>query len=264
MSDPAEKTLEPTPHRRQQARQEGQVARSHDLSSAVMLLAGLGALALLGGSLAGFLVNYCRNQLGGQPALAADSQWAVGQWNAILGSLAVRVAPILGLLCLAAVAINVLQGGFLLLPKRVALDFGRLSLWAGWRRVFSASSLARLGFGILKLATISAAAGALIYREVNSILGLAELAPPALAARAAGIVLSIALKLGGALLLLALVDYGYQWWRHERDLRMTPQELREELRNLEGNPQVAARRKQVQRDSRKTRNARSPLPPGEV
>ena len=54
-----------------------------------------------------------------------------------------------------------------------------------------------------------------------------------------------AIKLGAALLVLAMLDYAYQWWRHEQDLKMTPQELREELRNLEGNPQVIARRKQV-------------------
>ena len=64
----------------------------------------------------------------------------------------------------------------------------------------------------------------------------------------AQILLWTALKVGAALLVLALLDYAYQWWRHEQDLKMTPQELREELRNLEGNPQVIARRKQVQRD----------------
>ena len=58
----------------------------------------------------------------------------------------------------------------------------------------------------------------------------------------------IALKVGAALLVLAMLDYAYQWWRHEQDLKMTPQELREELRNLEGNPQLIARRKQVRRD----------------
>ena len=68
-----EKTLEPTPHRRQQARQEGHVAKSHDLGSAAMLLLGLAVLVTLGGSLAGFLADYCRNQLGGRPWLAADA-----------------------------------------------------------------------------------------------------------------------------------------------------------------------------------------------
>ena len=57
-----------------------------------------------------------------------------------------------------------------------------------------------------------------------------------------------AMKIAGALFGLAMLDYAYQWWRHEQDLKMTPQELREELRNLEGNPQVIAQRKQVQRD----------------
>jgi len=64
----------------------------------------------------------------------------------------------------------------------------------------------------------------------------------------AHIVFWTALKVGAALLILALLDYAYQWWRHEQDLKMTPQELREELRNLEGNPQFIARRKQTQRD----------------
>ena len=169
------------------------------------------------------------------------------QWNAVLGSLAVRVAPILGLVCLAAVAVNVFQGGFRLLPKRAAVDLGRLSLSAGLRRVFSAASLVRLAFGVLKLAAISAAAGVLLYREVNRSSAWPNWRRRR-GGRAAGIVLSIGLKLGGALLLLALLDYAYQWWRHERDLRMTPQELRKELRNLEGNPQVTAHRKQVQRD----------------
>ena len=140
-----------------------------------------------------------------------DSQWAVARWNAVLGELAGRLVPILGLLCLAAVAINVFQGGVRFLPQRIAVDFGRLSLWAGLRRVFSAAVFARLAFGVLKLAAVSAAAGVLLYHEVNNVLALTALAPPALAARAAGIVLSIALKLGGALLLLALVDYAYQW-----------------------------------------------------
>ena len=64
----------------------------------------------------------------------------------------------------------------------------------------------------------------------------------------AQILMWTALKIGAALLVLAILDYGYQRWRHEQDLKMTPQELREELKNLEGDPQLRARRKQLQRD----------------
>ena len=92
-----EKTLEPTPHRRQQARREGHVAKSHDLGSAGLLLAGLAVLVMLGGGLVGFLVEYCRSQLGGEPWLVADADFAVSQWNATLWALGRYLLPILGL-----------------------------------------------------------------------------------------------------------------------------------------------------------------------
>ena len=108
-----EKTLEPTPHRRERARREGHVARSQDLGSAAVLLLGLGTLVMLGGGLAGYLVEYCRGQLGGQAWLVVDQDFILGQWNGMLGALGRRLLPILGLLCVAAVAASVLQIGFL-------------------------------------------------------------------------------------------------------------------------------------------------------
>ena len=89
---------------------------------------------------------------------------------------------------------------------------------------------------------------AALYGQRVAILELSNLAPAAIAVQMAQILFWIALKVGAALLVLAILDYAYQWWRHEQDLKMTPQELREELRNLEGNPQLIARRKQVRRD----------------
>ena len=151
-----EKNLEPTPHRRQQARREGHVAKSQDLGSAAMLLLGLGVLVMLGGGLVGFLVEYCRRQLGGQAWLAADKDFVVGQWNGTLWAVGRYLLPILGLLCLAGVAVNVLQIGFLFLPKRLAFDLGRLDPLGGLRRIFSGANVVHLGFGVLKLAVVLA------------------------------------------------------------------------------------------------------------
>jgi flagellar biosynthetic protein FlhB len=243
-----EKTLEPTPHRRQQARREGHVAKSHDLGSAAMLLAGLAVLMMLGGGLAGFLADYCRSQLGGQPWLSVDAESVVSHGRATLWALSRCLLPILGLLCLAGVAVNVLQIGFLFLPQRLAFDLTRLDPLQGLRRIFSAANLVQLGFGIFKLAAVVGVACVVLYSQRNAILGLSDLAPSAISRQMTQIVFWTGLKVGAALLVLALLDYAYQWWRHEQDLKMTPQELQEELRNLEGNPQVIARRKQVQRD----------------
>ncbi len=243
-----EKTLEPTPHRRQQARREGHVARSQDLASALMLLAGLLALATFGGGLAAFLVSYSRAQLGGEAWLAADRDFVVHQWNATLAVLGARLLPIFGLILLAGLAVNVVQIGFLFLPQKLAIDLGRLNPANGWRRIASGAAAVHAGLGAAKLFAALAVAAAVLYNERESLACLTNLAPPALAAQLAQLVLWTAAKIGAALLALALFDYAYQRWRFEQDLKMTPRELREEMRNLEGDPQIAARRKQMRHD----------------
>jgi len=249
MSDFAgEKTLEPTPHRRQQARQEGHVARSLDLASSAMLLLAATIVLWFGGSLAGFLVEYCRGRLGGPFEVVADQAYCVGLWNALLGSLGRLLLPILGLIFLAGVAVNVLQTGFLFLPQRLALDFSRISLIRGWQRIFSAGGMVRLGFGLMKLGVVAVVAGMVLYNQRNAFWKLASLTPTALAVQMSQLLLWTMLKIGAALFVLAILDYVYQWRRHEQDLKMTPQELREELKNLEGDPKAIARRKQMQRD----------------
>lgn len=243
-----EKTLDPTPHHREQARREGHVAKSQDLGSAALLLCGLATLLMLGGDLVGFLVEYCQKQLGGEPWLTADAKFAVDEWNVTLWSLGRYLLPILGLLCLASVAVNVLQIGLLFLPQRLAIDFARLNPLQGLRRIFSPAGVVHVGFGMVKLTVALAVAGVVVFNQRNAILGLVELSPGAIAMQMTQILIWTAMKIGGALLVLAILDYAYQWWRNEQDLKMTPQELREELRSLEGNPQVIARRKQTQRD----------------
>src|SRR5512140_290138 len=95
-----DKSQDATPHRRQQAREEGQVARSQDLASAVELILGLLCLQMLGGGLIDYLGQLAREQLGGAPALSADVDFAVSQWNRTLLSLVRCALPILGLIML--------------------------------------------------------------------------------------------------------------------------------------------------------------------
>ncbi len=254
-----DKTFDPTPHRREQARREGHVARSRDLASAAMLLLALGVLTALGGSLAAFLVEFCRNQLGGQAWLAADADFALSESHSLLWNLGRRLLPVLGLIFLAGIAVNVVQTGFHFLPQKLNPDLNRVNPLGGLSRLCSSSNLVGLGFGVVKLIVVISAACAVVYGERESIAGLASLAPSALALRMAHLIFWTALKLGGVLFVLALLDYGYQRWRYERDLRMTPQELREEARNLEGDPQLASRRKQLQRDA-VWQHATLPLP----
>lgn len=212
---------------------------------------------MLGGGLAGYLVEYCRSQLGGQAWLNIDRDFIVGHWNGTLGALGQRLLPILGLICVAGVAASVLQIGFLFVPKKVAPDLSRLDPVGGLRRIFAGSNMVHLGFGVFKVVIVLAVGGAVLYGERESLLGLSTMGPAALARQMTHILLATMLKIGAALLILAILDYVYQRWRYEQDLKMTPQELREELRNLEGDPQLAAKRKQTRRELATRRSSAS-------
>ncbi len=242
-----DKTQDPTPHRRQKAREEGQVAKSQDLGSAVLLLAGMLALAMSGGALVEFIGEYTRAQLGGEPWLSADTHFAVNVWNSTLSQLARYVLPIFAVMFIVAILVNVAQVGFLFLPSKVGFDITRLDPLKGLKRLFSISSTARLGFGLFKLAVIATVAYVSLYQERHAIWGLTGLALPEVAAFIINILFWTTIKIGVALFILAIMEYAFQKWKHEQDLKMTSQEVREEMRNLEGDPQIAARRRAVQR-----------------
>ena len=113
-----DKTQDPTPHRRQQAREEGQVAKSQDLGSAAILLAALLVLLMLGGRTVEFFGSNAIKQLGGDAWLSADTDFAVNQWTSCIMDLAQYILPILGLIMVAGILANVMQVGFLFLPDK--------------------------------------------------------------------------------------------------------------------------------------------------
>jgi flagellar biosynthetic protein FlhB len=242
-----EKSQEPTQHRRQQAREEGSVAKSQDLGSAVLLLVGVVAVLTLGDSAASYMARLMASRLGGPAWLRADVPFVVFEWNGLMFDLARHLLPVLGLMVLAAIVVNLGQVGFVFLPEKLAPDLTRLDPLQGLQRMFSMTNVARLAFGLFKLAVVGGVAALVLYQERDVILSLAEKSLPAIAVYLSEVLLWTTIKIGAALLILALLDYGFQWWKHEQDLKMTPQEVREEMRNLEGDPQVISRRKAVQR-----------------
>ena len=242
-----DKQHEATPYRRQQAREEGHVVRSPDLSSAAMLVCAVALLLYLGQGVVLFVVRYTQQQLGETAWLSLDRDEAVHQWHGVLSQIATHLLPILGLLLVAAIVVHLLQVGFLFLPGKLALDVSRISPLRGLQRIFSLASAIRLGFGLLKILLVGAVAYWCLWGKRSEILSLSDLAVPEIARIVVETAPWTCLKIGAALLVLALLDYGFQWWKHEQDLRMTTQEMREELKTLQGDPQIAARRKAVQR-----------------
>ncbi len=252
--DQGEKTIDPTPHRRQQARERGEVARSHDLSSAGLLVGGLLVLIFTGRSLVDFLTGMFTGYLSGESWMgfihsdaASGSDLVMRQWNPLVEGLAKVLLPVLGMAMLLAVGLTVLQTGLLFQPRRLLPDASRINPLSGLGRLFSTASGVRLTFGIFKIGMIAAVAFFSLYQRRGALLDVASLELPQIATFAWDVCLWTCIKIGVALVALAALDYGYQRWKHERDLKMTPQEMREEMRNLQGDPRMVARRRNAQR-----------------
>jgi flagellar biosynthetic protein FlhB len=242
-----EKSFDATPHRRQQAREQGQVAYSQDLGSAALLIVGVLVLMNWGGSIIDLTTRYMEQQLGSIGALSADRTEFVVHSFGLLQTFGVAMLPILGLLAVAGALSTILQIGLLFVPDRIKLDPSHLSILAGLKRILSLQGMVRLGFGLVKIAIISIVAGCVIYNRRNEVLHAGELAAGELARMLIDITFSTALWVGAALFAIALLDYGFQRWKYEKDLMMTHQEIREEMKNLQGDPQIVARRRAIQR-----------------
>jgi flagellar biosynthetic protein FlhB len=205
------------------------------------------AVLMWGGALVDFIAQYTHRQLGGEAWLSIDVRFASAHWNAVLLELARYSLPIVGAVLAAAIGISLSQTGFLYLPDKLAPDLARLDPLQGLRRLVSLTNFVRLGFGLFKIAIVSAVAFSALYKQRETILGLSTLAVSESAVFLGEILVWTTIKIAAALVVLAILDYGFQWWKNEQDLKMTPQEIREEMKNLEGDPQIAARRKAVQR-----------------
>lgn len=242
-----EKIHPPTLRRRQRARAEGRVARSHDLATALVLLGGLCALSWKGRDVVDYLGQLTRSQLGGRVCLTVDAEVAIAWWDSTIYDAGRMLWPILSVFVVVAMVGHLGQGGWLFLPHKLAADLQRTNPFRGLDRIFSASSSIRWLWGLSKAAAVVAVAGWSLWAERQRWLQLGVLEIGPLAAFVCEFLFATGLKAAFALLALGALDYGYQRWRLERDLRMTTQELREELKGLHGVPLVIQRRRQLRR-----------------
>ena len=233
--------------RRRQAREQGQVVKSQDLTSAGLLLAAIAALWFLGEPAAESMATAIESSLTDTKLAPMRTSDAVNWILRIAGRLAIASVPMLITMFIAGVLANVVQTGLLIAPEKVAPKLSNISPMSGAKRIVSARGLARLGFGIFKVAVITVVAYLALCKYRDPVLGLAAMSVPQIAVTLFDALMGTCVWIGGALFVLALLEYAFQKWKHEKDLMMTDQEVRDELKETEGDPQVAARRRQVQR-----------------
>jgi flagellar biosynthetic protein FlhB len=243
-----DKTEAPTPRRQQEARDEGNVPKSTDLTAACALLASIVLLDLLGFKIITGMKTMTEGML--SDTLTANSTRADNL--TVLGAYAGRltlqaVAPLaLGITAVALLA-TVSQVGLVFSAKPLELNLTKLSPIQGAKRLFDARAGMRLVMSLGKIAVIVAVASVIIFYDMPRILQMAELEPLVLFSSACELVYQLALKLALLLLVLALLDYAFQRWKHLQDLKMSKQEVKEELKRMEGDPLMKQRRSRVAR-----------------
>lgn len=238
-----DRTEQPTPRRREEARDEGQIARSADLTAAIALLAGLLLLKTLGGQMMGKLLGLTQ-ALGHAPGIAATD---LLPWITRVGTAAAEaLLPFLALLVVITAAGTAAQAGLLLTWKRLTPKPERVSPVSGFKRLVSADAISRLALGLLKIAFVVGVAYITIAGRIGDVLSTGGLHPAGVFGLSAAVLWDLAVRLALVLLVLGVIDYLFQRWRLERRLRMTKQEVRDELKRMEGDPLVKQRRRQIQ------------------
>ena len=249
--DSGEKTEAPSPRKKEEAREKGQVARSGDLNSAVLLIGGVLMLYLLGQSMLGSVLALTGETWDGLStgSMDFDSVAETGAEGAIF--ILKLLLPILIVLVAIAFLVNVLQVGFRVSTKPLELDITKLDPIKGAKKIVSKRGLMRLLFGLIKLSIV----GTLLYQGLHQLLfdhseeHLTTLLHGSVESAwvySSDELFSLAIRAAIALLILAILDVAFQRWQHEQDLKMTKQEVRDEMKRMEGDPKLKERRRRVQ------------------
>ncbi len=242
-----ERTEQATPRRREEAREKGQVAKSSDLCAALTLLGALVILQLGGGTLLSTLARMTvksLESLSGTALTAASVRTYYG-WCTYF--LLAASAPLLLGTVVVGVAGNLLQSGFIWTSEPLRPDLTRLDPVKGLGRLVSKRGFMRLMVSLFKVSVIGVIAYVTIKRDLPGAAAVLGLSPGEIVHYGAGLVLTLGYRVVAALVVLALVDYAFQRFQYERDLMMTKQELREEMKRMEGDPLTRERRRRMQR-----------------
>lgn len=248
-----EKTESPSQRRIDQAREEGQVARSRELSTFAVLMAGGAGIWVMGSALSQQLISLIRAGLTLDTTLAFHSELLLPHLYELSLSTLLTFLPLLGLLLAVAALSPLLLNGWLFTLKPLTPNLGKLNPLTGIGRMFSTNSLMELGKAIAKSIIVGGVGAWVIWHNKEAVLLLVSepihLAIPHLG----GLMWGSFSAIMGGLLLIVGVDVPFQLWEHNKKLKMTKEEVRQESKETEGDPQVKSRIRSMQREMARRR-----------
>ena len=249
-----ERTEKATAKKREEARKKGQVAQSREISSAMILMTALGFFYFAGSwlfwSLSDILAGAYKNIATLRLTNVADA--SIFSLEVLYQFLALLLPFLLPIAIVGFIA-NVMQVGFQIHTEAMALKFNRLNPISGIKRFLSLKSMVELGKSIIKILTVGSIAYLLVKSEMQEFPLLIHQEVGQILVFIARVALKVCFFVCLALMVLAVIDYVYQRWQHEQDLKMTKQEVKDELKQTYGDPKVKARIRGVQMEMARRR-----------
>ncbi len=260
-----EKTEKATPKKREDARKRGQVLKSAEVNTAVTTAAMFGALFLFGGGIISGMTEVLKSVFERMGEVREDV--GIADMSSFVGDIVWRFVMILAPILIVAVVVgavaNLMQVGFMFSGESLKPKFSKINPLQGFKRIFSMRSLVEMLKAIIKITVV----GVLVYNEYmdyfDSFPGLMDVTVGQAAGEIVSICFSLAFKAILALVGIGLVDYLYQWWEYEKNLKMTKEEVKQEYKQQEGDPQIKGRRREKARQMSMMRMMQS-LPKADV
>lgn len=250
-SGAGEKTEQPTDKRLQDARKKGQVAKSQDLTSALLLIAAVAVVWLIGGYIGGVLQGVVKDQIEFAATFKGEftGETAYGVlWRGMSGMFWV-LTPVFVVVMVFAFLGNYLQIGSIFSFESIAPKFEKLNPVEGFKQKFLKSrSYIELAKTVFKMLITASIAAYVLWAAREDVVRLIEKPPDVVAAYTFGLILEICLKIGVAFLILGAADFFLQKFLHRQEMKMTKHEVKEEFKETEGNPLIKAQRRALHRE----------------
>ncbi len=241
-----EKTEEPTAKRLREAREKGQIARSRELGTTVVLMVSAAGLLMMGPWVGNALLHEMRTGLSLSREMIFDPMWMTRQLGEMVWRGFMAILPFIVLLIVAAFLAPTLMGGISFSWQALAPKYERISFIKGIQRMFAMRALIELLKSILKFLLVGSVATLVIWLDLDNLLRLGLSDPRAGLLAGLELIGWAFLLMSATTLLIAAADVPYQLWEHIKQLRMTKQEIKDEFKETEGKPEVKQKIRQLQ------------------
>jgi flagellar biosynthesis protein FlhB len=243
------KTEKATPKKRQDARKKGQVLQSRDISAAVVLMFIFIGLRIFGNNIYNEFAVFMKRVFTEYPKM--DDLFTLSVLSRVfiegVTVLLKTSAPVFAIAIVAGMVAGFAQVGFIFTMETLGFKFNRINPLSGLKRIFSMRSIVEMFKSIFKIGVIGYIAYSYLKSEENNVVSTMNMDVLNTGIYIATTSINVAIRICVALMVLGILDYGYQWWEYEKSLKMSKQEVKEEYKQIEGNPEVKSKIKQKQR-----------------